>query len=346
MYVRLDDSVRPSYFISYAREQERAARTIARSLAGVATTVWQDITNLAVGDNWPRTVQAAIQHCDELILVLCNASVASPVVRAEVEEAQRAGKLVRPLIVESLGEPARKSIAYIAERIHYLDTIRDPDGEQLRAFLELGSRRRAQEAQSFDDLGSRELKVVAARGIWPPFDDTFIRLGARLGSLHAKLERLLDSYPPSSSLWLNAGLAACLAGDWERGVQLLEAYARAANTLAGWYFLAMHLPRQRPLHRLDIDLCGRIEEAASRAAALGVNSLVLLLQVFIDGGCSNRRARRWTDFQAFLDAERGQPEFRSEYLRLYSCLRASVDGLDELKGRVLAMLREKANARR
>jgi len=74
-------------FISYSRKDIDFAKKLAGDLEKADYDVWWDITDLRGGDDWVRTLPAAIQASQSFIIVLTPNSVESEWVQKEYTQA-------------------------------------------------------------------------------------------------------------------------------------------------------------------------------------------------------------------------------------------------------------------
>ncbi|MDX2290171.1 MAG: TIR domain-containing protein [Hyphomicrobiaceae bacterium] len=92
-----------SIFISYAREDEMAARQIAERAKAKGFNVWWD-RKLAVGDDFAVVIEQRISAADRVIVIWSQNSVKSRWVRDEAELAVRQNKLV-PICIDKSEPP-------------------------------------------------------------------------------------------------------------------------------------------------------------------------------------------------------------------------------------------------
>lgn len=337
MSVSILASVRPSFFVSYSRRQSDIAAPL-RDLLRAYSTTWFDVDEIALGDDWRKEIAIAIDACDELVLLVSDDSLSSPVVAEELELAILAEKAIRAIVIRPLtgGVPER------LKPFQYADVASDPTGPHILEALGLGTATHTMAAADWKRHDVRTLRFVACRGVWPCFDEALMKDPSIAGSIHTSLNSQLFRYPPSSTLRLNAGITGCLAGHWDAGLECLRSYAHAADTLAGWYYLAIHLPRRHPLHRIPPPLDREILSAAERATAFGSNPLLHLLRIVVDVELSNLRLTSQSrPLQLLKQAEAAQPERSSEYLRFYWCMKESISMLGDFQAAVTALIRGK-----
>lgn len=137
----------------------------------------------------------------------------------------------------------------------------------------------------------------------------------------------------------------CTGGDWQIGLEILRTHAWAANTFAGWYFLALHLPQRRSVLRLPSKICGESLDAIHAAAGFGDNPLCVLLSAVLEIGAANFGIKHLVQkMQIFNDVERARPEQPGEYVRLYWCLQNSFGVLQEYEKATRALIEGKIYA--
>lgn len=101
-------------FISYSRKDIDFARKLAGDLEKAGYDVWWDITDLRGGDDWVRTLPAAIQASESFIIILTPNSVESEWVRKEYTQALSLRKKIVPLMFEACDVPfALNTINYL-----------------------------------------------------------------------------------------------------------------------------------------------------------------------------------------------------------------------------------------
>lgn len=86
-------------FLSYSRNQQAYARSLAEHLRQRGVPVWVD-DDLVAGDRWERVIQERIDRCAALVVVMTPDAEESDWVRREVAWAQDRGKPVFPVLLE------------------------------------------------------------------------------------------------------------------------------------------------------------------------------------------------------------------------------------------------------
>jgi hypothetical protein len=328
------ECLRPSFFVSYSRKQKREAEDLKSILASYGRSVWFDLDNISIGDLWRNEIKTGIFRSDELVLLLSDDSLKSTVVAEEVAIGLEYEKLIRPVFVARLTIPVPERL----RPFHYVD-LTDKSSQERRAILQ----RFFGEVKVVRSINSVDIKLAACRGVWPPFDEKDIESSGshRAGEIAASLNRFLTRYPPESCLWLNAGLQSCIAGQWDLGLKALREHAMAANTLPGWYFLALHLSRARLILRMAPRDVEEALDAVNRALEIGRNPLVLLLASVLEtGGRNFGPANLERRMREFSEALRTVRESESEFIRAYWCLRPSIRVLSPHEEPIKSLIRK------
>ena len=101
-------------FISYSRKDIGFARKLAGDLERAGYDVWWDITDLHGGDDWVRTLPAAIEAARFFIILLTPHAVESEWVRKEYTQALNLRKKIIPIMLVPCSVPfALNTINYI-----------------------------------------------------------------------------------------------------------------------------------------------------------------------------------------------------------------------------------------
>jgi hypothetical protein len=101
-------------FISYSRKDIDFARKLAGDLEKADYDIWWDITDLRGGDDWVKTLPAAIASSDFFIIILTPNSVESEWVRKEYTQALNLRKKIVPIMFEMCDVPfALNTINYV-----------------------------------------------------------------------------------------------------------------------------------------------------------------------------------------------------------------------------------------
>jgi hypothetical protein len=121
-------------FLSYARADGREeADRLSGDLNAAGRKAWVDRDSLRAGDDWSAEVKEAIRSAEAFILLLTPASVISPQVRQEYQEALRLKKHVLPILIQQCQPPEEiNPINYLdltgADRRPFARLLGDLDG--------------------------------------------------------------------------------------------------------------------------------------------------------------------------------------------------------------------------
>jgi hypothetical protein len=110
-----------TYFLSYARLDERIALRIADELIGAGVSVWVDQYDIRPSQHWDRAVETAVRGCEGMIVILSPRSVDSPNVADEVSVAIDGAKDIIPILIEPCTLPLRMT------RMQFIDATKDQD---------------------------------------------------------------------------------------------------------------------------------------------------------------------------------------------------------------------------
>lgn len=102
-------------FISYSRKDEIFARRIASSLSEAGAEIWIDVDDIPVGMNWSTAIQAGLDQCEIMVMIISPDSMESANVENEWQYFQDHGKKVVPL----LWKPAK--MHFQVNRLQYVD---------------------------------------------------------------------------------------------------------------------------------------------------------------------------------------------------------------------------------
>jgi formylglycine-generating enzyme required for sulfatase activity len=87
-------------FLSYSRADAETAFAIRRALEAAGHTVWQDLTAIKGGDEWIKSIEAGVERCYALVMVVSAAFEHSEWMQIEYLHAKRRGKPIIPLLVD------------------------------------------------------------------------------------------------------------------------------------------------------------------------------------------------------------------------------------------------------
>lgn len=85
-------------FISYSRESEPVARSLAGDIEALGHTVWMD-NELGGGQSWWDKILATIRDCDVVVVVISPDTLKSTACKREFGYATQLGKLILPVLV-------------------------------------------------------------------------------------------------------------------------------------------------------------------------------------------------------------------------------------------------------
>ncbi|MDR4459270.1 MAG: TIR domain-containing protein [Nitrospirales bacterium] len=92
----------PRIFLSYARKDgEDFARDLRQKLTDHGFSLWQDRTQMEGGKDWWNQILEALKQVEYMVLVMTEASLASPIVRKEWRQARQEGVGVIPVFGQS-----------------------------------------------------------------------------------------------------------------------------------------------------------------------------------------------------------------------------------------------------
>ncbi len=123
-----------TYFLSYARLDERIALRVADDLIAAGVSVWVDQYDIRPSQHWDQAVETAVRGCGGLIVILSPRSAESPNVADEVSVAIEGGKTLIPILIESCVLPLRMT------RMQYIDAVKNYDGALRRCLATIRAR--------------------------------------------------------------------------------------------------------------------------------------------------------------------------------------------------------------
>ncbi len=186
-----------TYFLSYARADDKPALRLAGDLIAAGVKVWVDQYDIKPSEHWDRAVESAVHGCEGMIVVLSPRSAASPNVADEVSVALDAGKRVIPVLIEACTPPLRMT------RMQFIDARDDYDAALRRCVSAIAGETETL-AGSIPTTFSPEVLSRAER-----------RLTHRLGPIAALLVRQAAARSRSEPE-LYADLARSLPDDTDR----------------------------------------------------------------------------------------------------------------------------------
>jgi hypothetical protein len=108
-------------FISYARHDSAFVTEVAAGLRSRGVPIWIDQWNIKAGANWSASIDAALNACGKMLIVLSPEAVASDEVLGEIRAAQNGRKRITPLLHRPCEIPRGLLLT------HYLDWSRSTD---------------------------------------------------------------------------------------------------------------------------------------------------------------------------------------------------------------------------
>jgi len=92
-------------FVSYARDNQDFVLRLASGLKERGVPVWLDQWDISAGGDWDRAIDMGLHECNQFVIVLSPAAVASKQVRGELQVALDEGKAIVPLLYEACTVP-------------------------------------------------------------------------------------------------------------------------------------------------------------------------------------------------------------------------------------------------
>jgi ribosomal protein L7/L12 len=112
-------------FVAYAREDSAFALDLAKELKAAGADAWIDQLDIGAGERWDRAVEAALEKCSCLLVVLSGPSVESDNVMDEVGFALEEKKRIIPVLRSDCRIPVRlRRLQYIDFRLDHGAGIR------------------------------------------------------------------------------------------------------------------------------------------------------------------------------------------------------------------------------
>jgi len=121
------------YFISYSRSDQAFALRFAQDLKTAGVDVWVDQLDIPIGQNWDRSVEAAVRDCEGFVIILSPRSAASEHVADEVACALEDHKHIIPILIEKCTIPMRLA------RLQFIDATSDYHNALARFQLIIGA---------------------------------------------------------------------------------------------------------------------------------------------------------------------------------------------------------------
>jgi hypothetical protein len=108
-------------FVSYAREDEAFAITVAAAMRDRGVEIWIDRWNIEPGADWNKAIDAALNACANFLIVLSPEAVRSDEVAGELRVALNDQRHVVPVLYRPCEIPRQLLL------IHYLDFTQSPE---------------------------------------------------------------------------------------------------------------------------------------------------------------------------------------------------------------------------
>jgi hypothetical protein len=116
-------------FISHSTEDKWIARKLSEELQGLGASTFLDEKDIATGESIDDTIQTHLRDCDDILMLLSPAALASHWVMLEIGGAKALGKLLVPILVNvgpnELPPPIAKGLARDLNDVDaYFDEVR------------------------------------------------------------------------------------------------------------------------------------------------------------------------------------------------------------------------------
>src|SRR5215831_15558260 len=91
-------------FLSYRSLERQFALKLAAELRNAGVIVWVDRLEdgIQAGDDWPRTIEEALNSCRALIAVISPDYVTSKICKRELHRADQLSRAVFPVLLKSI----------------------------------------------------------------------------------------------------------------------------------------------------------------------------------------------------------------------------------------------------
>jgi len=168
-------------FFSYARLDRDLAREHIDGMRSKGIIVWQDISDIDPGEEWPEALASAItdSECAGVVVQWSEAAKKSKWVRKEIEIAQTAGKTIFPLLLDDtpLRDPLKTINAVKADHFDILlSTLAEKTPSAYRQLIEFDL------GVAFKDQpGARTFSVDGTRFTAVPFLESSYSIAAVIG---------------------------------------------------------------------------------------------------------------------------------------------------------------------
>ena len=213
------------YFISYSRSDQAFALRFARDLKTAGLDVWVDQLDIPIGQNWDRSVEAAVRDCEGFVIILSPRSAASEHVADEVACALEDRKHIIPILIEKCTIPMRLA------RLQFIDATSDYDNALARFQLIIGAAPSSAAAIAPAASASGAASAVQIKPVahWAP--GLLVRAEQRLSEHVGPIARLLVSKAAGAAgneAELYASLAVAIPDAAERA-NFLRQFAGASD---------------------------------------------------------------------------------------------------------------------
>jgi hypothetical protein len=184
-----------TYFLSYARLDERAALRFADDLIAAGVSVWVDQYDIRPSQHWDRAVETAVRGCQGMIVILSPRSAASPNVADEVAVAIEDGKDLIPILIETCTVPLRMT------RMQFIDATRGHEGALQRVLQVIQAEAAPASAHQYEmhQLEQDVLRKAQRRltGFMGPIAGVLVRRAAATAASEADLYHALAKSIPN-----------------------------------------------------------------------------------------------------------------------------------------------------
>lgn len=145
-----------TYFVSYSRANQVFALRLAEELRSNGVNLWIDQLDIPAGERWDRSVEAALETAQGLLVLLSRTSVESDNVMDEVSYALSEKKRVIPILIENCEVPFR------LQRLQYIDLTISYEQGLSRLLASLGAEKKSGIVISPEPSSKKVLLVIAS----------------------------------------------------------------------------------------------------------------------------------------------------------------------------------------
>jgi DNA replication protein DnaC len=233
MLIADDLNTRLKVFVSYSREEQQTAEDLIAGLRDRGFEPRYDRQDIEGGEAWKARISELIGECDAAVFAMSPSWVASKTSAWELEEAEKGGLLLLPVVVNPLGSTSVASQLEDRNYIFYYRDERHPESGPNRALIKLADRLRKDpewlRAHSKLQQRAHDWKTRGAT------DDLLLR-GLEIVDAKALLERRPPDQP----------IATVLTRDYIAASERLEATRRSTDRNVE-HVLAAVAPIKKPL---------------------------------------------------------------------------------------------------